>query len=134
MVRPSLVAVALFAVGVSLSACSGNESTNAPAEKSAAISGEQLRLAPSTVTDWKDVGALVTSVDMADARARISGILDSLSVLPYVAGAHTLNSYLERDLDRAMRRTRTRPLPAGRLDARLALWLGRGWRGRRSRG
>lgn len=41
-----------------------------------------------------------------------------------VAGAHTLNSYLERDLDRAMRRTRTRPLPAGRLDARLALWLG----------
>lgn len=80
VVRPSFVAVALFAVGVSLSACSGNESTNAPAEKSAAISGEQLRLAPSTVTDWKDVGALVTSIDMADARARISGILDSLTV------------------------------------------------------
>jgi len=80
VVRPSFVAVALFAVGVSLSACSGNESTNVPAEKSAAISGEQLRLVPSTVTDWKDVGALVTSVDMADARARIPGILDALTV------------------------------------------------------
>jgi len=41
-----------------------------------------------------------------------------------VAGAHTLNCYLERDLDRAMRRTRDRPLPAGRIDARLALWSG----------
>ncbi len=43
-----------------------------------------------------------------------------------VAGAHTLNCYLERDLDRAMRRTRGRPLPAGRIDPGLALGAGLG--------
>ncbi|MBL8601649.1 MAG: protoheme IX farnesyltransferase [Myxococcales bacterium] len=41
-----------------------------------------------------------------------------------VAGAHSLNCYLERDLDRVMARTRNRPLPAGRLDPRVALWFG----------
>lgn len=41
-----------------------------------------------------------------------------------VAGAHSLNCYLERDLDALMHRTRNRPLPAGRVDPRLALTLG----------
>ena len=41
-----------------------------------------------------------------------------------VAGAHSLNCYFERDLDALMHRTRTRPLPAGRLDPRVALSLG----------
>jgi len=63
-----------------LSACGSDESTSAPAEKAAAIAGDKLLLSPSMVTDWKDVGALVTSVDMADARARIPGILDSLTI------------------------------------------------------
>ena len=78
--RPSFIAVSLFAMAFSLSACGSDQSASAPAEKSAGIAREQLRLAPSTVTDWKDVGALVTSVDMADARARIPGILDTLTV------------------------------------------------------
>src|SRR5258706_1521492 len=38
-----------------------------------------------------------------------------------VGAANALNSYLERNLDRLMVRTRNRPLPAGRLDARVAL-------------
>ena len=38
--------------------------------------------------------------------------------------ANTLNSYLERDRDARMQRTVTRPLPAGRLDARRALAFG----------
>jgi protoheme IX farnesyltransferase len=38
-----------------------------------------------------------------------------------VGAANALNCYLERDLDRFMRRTSTRPLPAGRLDPRVAL-------------
>ncbi|WP_447932487.1 efflux RND transporter periplasmic adaptor subunit [Sphingopyxis fribergensis] len=80
MARPSFVAVSFFVMALSLSACGGDRPASGPAEKSAGIAGEQLRLAPSTVTDWKDVGALVTSVDMADARARIPGILDSLNV------------------------------------------------------
>lgn len=41
-----------------------------------------------------------------------------------VAGAHTLNCWLERDLDGFMERTKLRPLPAGRFDPRVALVLG----------
>jgi protoheme IX farnesyltransferase len=44
-----------------------------------------------------------------------------------VAGAHTLNSWMERDSDALMERTRQRPLPAGRIDPRLALALGVFW-------
>jgi protoheme IX farnesyltransferase len=41
-----------------------------------------------------------------------------------VGGANTLNMYLERDTDALMRRTAARPLPAGRMSPRLALWFG----------
>ena len=41
-----------------------------------------------------------------------------------VAGANTLNCYLERDIDKRMGRTRTRPLPAGRLSPQSALISG----------
>ncbi|RMF86490.1 MAG: protoheme IX farnesyltransferase [Nitrospinota bacterium] len=39
-------------------------------------------------------------------------------------GSLALNQYLERDLDACMRRTRSRPLPAGRLQPREALVFG----------
>lgn len=80
MVRPAFLIVSLFAMSLPLAACSGDGPTRASEGKTAAIAGEQLRLAPATVTEWKDVGALVTSVDMADARARIPGILENLTV------------------------------------------------------
>ena len=41
-----------------------------------------------------------------------------------VAGANALNMYLEREIDGRMERTRERPLPAGRLAPRVALWYG----------
>ena len=41
-----------------------------------------------------------------------------------VGSANTLNMYLERDIDCLMTRTRNRPLPRGRLDARTALVFG----------
>lgn len=41
-----------------------------------------------------------------------------------VASANALNCFLERDSDRHMRRTRNRPLPAGRLDPALARGFG----------
>ena len=41
-----------------------------------------------------------------------------------VAGANALNMYIERDIDGRMARTRNRPLPAGRMPARVALWFG----------
>jgi len=41
-----------------------------------------------------------------------------------VAGANALNMYLERDVDALMTRTRTRPLPSGRLPSEAALAFG----------
>src|SRR6185436_14609470 len=35
-----------------------------------------------------------------------------------------LNMYIERDIDGRMDRTKDRPLPAGRLSPRVALWFG----------
>lgn len=41
-----------------------------------------------------------------------------------VSGANALNMYIERDVDRRMDRTKNRPLPAGRMAPRVALWFG----------
>jgi len=41
-----------------------------------------------------------------------------------VAGAGALNCYIERDIDKLMLRTQNRALPAGRLDAKMALIFG----------
>ena len=41
-----------------------------------------------------------------------------------VSGANALNMYIERDVDRRMDRTKNRPLPAGRMNPRVALWFG----------
>jgi protoheme IX farnesyltransferase len=41
-----------------------------------------------------------------------------------VAGANTLNCYIERELDAVMGRTRMRPLPAGKLEPGVALTFG----------
>ncbi len=43
-----------------------------------------------------------------------------------VGAANALNNYLERDVDALMRRTRDRPLPAGRLQPGVALAVGIG--------
>jgi protoheme IX farnesyltransferase len=39
-------------------------------------------------------------------------------------GAGAINHYIERDIDARMQRTSRRPLPAGRIEARVALWFG----------
>ncbi|HZS06876.1 MAG TPA: heme o synthase [Blastocatellia bacterium] len=60
-----------------------------------------------------------------------AGSVDYLGLLHTVlgvallsSGISTLNQYLERDSDALMKRTRNRPLPAGRLTAASALWFG----------
>jgi heme o synthase len=42
------------------------------------------------------------------------------------AGTNALNEYVERDLDRSMRRTQRRPLPSGRMTPRAALLFASG--------
>jgi len=39
-------------------------------------------------------------------------------------GAGAINHYVDRDIDAVMTRTATRPIPSGRLPARVALWFG----------
>jgi protoheme IX farnesyltransferase len=47
-----------------------------------------------------------------------------LGICLAAASANTLNAYLERDKDALMERTRSRPLPAGRVSPRAALRFG----------
>ena len=49
------------------------------------------------------------------------GLLLGMSLL--VGGANALNMYLERDIDGRAERTKDRPLPAGRLEPKIALAL-----------
>ncbi len=67
----------------------------------------------------------------AAAMAVAPGHLTSVRLLSSLVGtalvvssANVLNMWWERDLDAKMTRTSRRPLPAGRLDARSALWFG----------
>jgi protoheme IX farnesyltransferase len=53
----------------------------------------------------------------------VRGVIAVLATAMVVGAANALNCYLERELDRFMERTRTRPLPAQRLDPRWALIL-----------
>jgi heme o synthase len=56
---------------------------------------------------------------------RLAGLLNTLAGTVLVAsGTATLNQWMERIWDGQMRRTATRPLPAGRLTAREALLFG----------
>jgi len=51
-------------------------------------------------------------------------VLIILATAAVVGAANALNNFLERDIDARMRRTRDRPLPAGRVEPFVALGLG----------
>lgn len=52
------------------------------------------------------------------------GVIFLLATSLLVASANTLNCWIERESDGLMHRTRARPLPAGRISARLACTAG----------
>lgn len=54
----------------------------------------------------------------------LAGALVTLGMLGVVGGGNALNEYWERDVDGRMKRTRNRPLPAGRLTPTAALVFG----------
>jgi protoheme IX farnesyltransferase len=51
-------------------------------------------------------------------------VLTIVAIAAVVGAANALNNYLEKDVDARMRRTRDRPLPAGRVEPFVALGLG----------
>ncbi|MEM1537951.1 MAG: protoheme IX farnesyltransferase [Candidatus Nezhaarchaeales archaeon] len=51
-------------------------------------------------------------------------ILNSVIVLSVLSGANILNSYLDRDVDSLMARTKRRPIPSGALKPGTALTIG----------
>lgn len=56
---------------------------------------------------------------------KIGGLLSTLAgTLLVASGTATLNQWMERVWDGQMRRTASRPLPAGRVSAREAFWFG----------
>jgi RND family efflux transporter MFP subunit len=74
LLRTIIAAMALS----SLAACGGSERTQPAAMRTP--EGQRLKLHSMVRTDWRDVGGEITTTDRADARARIAGVLDSLSV------------------------------------------------------
>lgn len=54
----------------------------------------------------------------------LTWILLLVSVTAGSAGANTVSSYIDRDIDAIMERTKHRPIPSGRIDARNALYYG----------
>jgi protoheme IX farnesyltransferase len=78
-----------------------------------------------------DVSFLVLMTTAAGYYMGTRGAVDWLHLIQTVfatlliaAGTATLNHYIERDSDRFMRRTASRPLPSGQLQPREALWFG----------
>ena len=64
---------------------------------------------------------LVAAGGMPNVRVALAGLLGlGLSS----GGANAVNMWYDRDIDAVMRRTRNRPVPAGRLSATSALWFG----------
>jgi heme o synthase len=73
-------------------------------------------------------GGLFLSQRMPGAQAlsTVTILSTLLGCALIVSGANALNMYIERDVDRRMDRTKNRPLPAGRMAPRIALWFGMG--------
>jgi len=70
---------------------------------------------------------LTSAGGLALAPGRIGAaraILTIAGTAAVVGAANALNNYLEKDIDARMRRTRDRPLPAGRVEPLVALGLG----------
>jgi protoheme IX farnesyltransferase len=98
----------------------------------------QARAAPTPLSPVRDLFllakprlsslVLVTAAGgMALAPGRIGGARAAVLLVAtaaVVGAANALNNYIERGIDARMRRTRDRPLPAGRVEPIVALGLG----------
>jgi protoheme IX farnesyltransferase len=102
------------------------------------VAAAQLRAAPSALQYAKDLlllakprlsglVVLTTAGGVALAPGHIGApraLVAILGTAAVVGAANALNCWLEREVDARMRRTRDRPLPAGRVEPFVALALG----------
>lgn len=95
-----------------------------PATSPLALARDLLALAKPRLSGL----VMITSAGgLALAPGNISlarALVTILGTAAVVGAANALNCFVERDIDAKMRRTRDRPLPAGRIDPFLALALG----------
>jgi protoheme IX farnesyltransferase len=77
-----------------------------------------------TVVATMLAGAHVAARSTGTGIGARSLVLALLGTVLVVSGANALNMYIERDSDRLMSRTRTRPLPSRRMRPALALAVG----------
>lgn len=105
-----------------------------PGVKSKAVPDSDPRPTPSVLRDVFELSkprlsslVLVTGgggLWLAERPVSWSLAVCTLAALTMVVGAaNALNNYYERESDKLMTRTRNRPLPAGRLDPRVAIAL-----------
>jgi len=107
---------------------------SAPAAVTGAVRGRYpLAAARDVVALAKPRLALLVLCTAAGGLWLAPGRRDALGAAVLLAGtalvvgaANALNNFLERDVDARMRRTRDRPLPAGRIDPMVAVVLGLG--------
>jgi protoheme IX farnesyltransferase len=89
-----------------------------------AVAADVVALAKPRITFMVLVTALAGLWLAPGARAPHTVALALVGLALVVAGANALNMFLERDVDGLMARTRSRPLPAGRLQPEVALGFG----------
>lgn len=94
---------------------------------STAAFSDYLELTKPRITAFVVMTTLVGYLMGTEGTLELIRLLHVLFGTALVAsGSSALNQYLERDLDRRMRRTASRPLPAGRLQPTAALAFGVG--------
>lgn len=92
---------------------------SAPAAPALPAAGDLLRLTKPRITALVTFTAVAAAVTAGAGSAAILAHLAAGTLL-LSGGTNTLNQWLEREADARMRRTRERPLPAGRVRSRQA--------------
>lgn len=81
-----------------------------------------LKLRVVLLLDATAVGAMVAAAHGLPRPATVLAVVAGGALAG--GGAHAINAWFDRDIDAVMRRTRTRPVPAGRIPGWHALLLG----------
>lgn len=67
-----------------------------------------------------------TGYFLAPGKITIHMLLPTAAVFLLACGSCVLNQYQEREIDQRMERTKSRPIPSGRLNPETALWISLG--------